>query len=352
MIVRTLKLRLTRKQEQILEQWLWNLTAVYNFGIKKIELNASDKIYFSEKTFQNLLANHGKKLGIPSHTIQGTLSQSYNAWQRCFRKQARKPHLKGQRNKFNSIPFPDPIKPPKDGKIGIPGLKKVRFIKQQLPDAEIKCGRIVKRASGWHLCLFLDTVHSFPVEETDKVVGIDPGFDTLLTLSNGIKIENPRELRKGAERLAQAQRGHRKQLTARLQERQANRRTDRNHKISRKLVEDYKTICYSNDDFKGMTGVFGKSVSEAGLGKLLEYITYKGSICGRTIIPVDSKKTTMTCSVCGALTGPTGLGGLKVRHWVCSACGADHDRDINSAVVVLNAGLGTSHERKAMQCVA
>ena len=352
MLVRILKLKLTRKQEKTLEQWLWHLTAVYNWGLKKIELNAKDKIYFSEKTFQNLLADHGKKIGIPSHTIQGTLLQVYNAWQRCFRKQAKKPHLKGQHNKFNSIAFPDPIKPPKGNKIGIPGLKKVRFIKQKLPDAEIKCGRIVKRASGWYLCLWLDTERSFPVKDTDEAVGIDPGFDTLLTLSDGTKIENPRELHKGAKRLAQAQRGHKKQLVARLQERQANRRQDRNHKVSRKLVENYKTICYSDDNFKGMASNFGKSVSEAGLGQLVKYITYKGSICGRQVIPVSSKYTTMTCSVCGALTGPTGLDGLKVRHWVCSACGADHDRDINSAVIVLNAGLGISHERKAIQCVA
>lgn len=52
----------------------------------------------------------------------------------------------------------------------------------------------------------------------------------------------------------------------------------------------------------------------------------------------------ITCSTCGALTGPAGLGGLAVRHWECSACGAYHDRDINSAMVVLNVGLGTSHE--------
>jgi putative transposase len=352
MIVRTLKLKLTHKQEQALEQWLWNLTGVYNWGIRKIELNAKNKIYFSEKTFQNLLADHGKKIDIPSHTIQGTLLQARDAWQRCFKKQAKQPKLKGQRNKLNSIPFPDPIKHPGDKKIGIPGIGKVRFHKQELPDAKIKRGRIVKRASGWHLCLWLDTTHEFAVKDTDKAVGIDPGFDTLLTLSDGTKIENPRELRKGAERLAQAQRGRNKKLTARLQEKQANRRRDRNHKISRKLVENYGTICYSDDNFKGMAKRFGKSVSEAGLGQLIKYTTYKGSVCGRMVISVNSKHTTMTCSSCGKLTGPTGLIGLKVRHWTCIACGANHDRDINSAVVVLNAGLGTSHERKVTQRVA
>jgi putative transposase len=133
MIVRTLKLKLTHRQEQALEQWLWNLTGVYNWGIRKIELNARDKIYFSEKTFQNLLADHGKKLGVPSHTIQGTLLQAHNAWQRCFRKQAKAPRLKGRRNKLNSIPFPDPIKHPDDKRLASPELARSGFINRNCP---------------------------------------------------------------------------------------------------------------------------------------------------------------------------------------------------------------------------
>ena len=207
------------------------------------------------------------------------------------------------------------------------------------PDQVPRCGK----ASGWYLCLWLDAEHKFPVKKTDKAVGIDPGFHTLLTLSDGTKIENPRELRKGAKRLAQAQRGNAKHLVARLLERQANRRNDRNHKISRWLVENYKTIYYSDDNFRGMARKFGKSVSEACIGNLIQMVNYKCRTGGREAIPIKSFKTTMTCSACGALTGPTGLGGLAVRHWGC-ACGAQHDRDKNSANVILNAGLGTSHE--------
>jgi putative transposase len=346
MIVRTLKLKLTKSQEVTLDGWLWNLTGVWNFAIRKIELDARDKVYHSQNYLRNLLSNHSSRLGIPSHTLQGMLSQAYLAWQRCFQKKAKKPRLKGNRNKLNSIPFPDPLRPPKDNRIAIPGLGKVRCYKQDLPEVRIKCGRIVKRASGWYFCLWIDTVHSFLVQDTDKAVGIDPGFDTLLTLSDGTKIENPRELRKGAARLAQSQREHDKKLTARLLDRQANRRRDRNHKISRKLVEENKTIYYSDDNFKGMARRFGKSVTEAGLNQLIAMMNYKGTASGREVIPVNSFRTTMTCSACGALSGPTGSSGLAVRNWECSACGAVHDRDINSAVTVLNTGLGISHERR------
>ena len=145
--------------------------------------------------------------------------------------------------------------------------------------------------------------------------------------------------------MAQAQRAHNKKLSARLQERQANRRNDRNHKISRKLVENYKTIFYSDDNFKGMAKIFGKSVSEAGLGDLIGKLDYKCRVGGRRLEGKNSKHSTMTCSACGALTGPIGLSGLEVRQWVCSACGSIWDRDYNSSLNILNAGLGISHER-------
>jgi len=349
MIVRTLKLKLTKKQETQLEQWLWNLTGLWNWAIKKIEHDAADKVYHSEYVFKGLLINHSERMEIPAHVMRGTLKQAHDAWQRCFKKKSGKPHLKGRRNKLSSIPFPDPLRLSKDNHISISGLGRVRYHKQDLPEGKIKCGRIIKKASGWYLCLWLDTDHVFPVKKTDKAVGIDPGFHTLLTLSDGTKIENPRELRKGEKRLAQAQRSQNKQLVARLQERQANRRNDRNHKISRWLIENYATICFSDDNFKAMARLLGKSVSEAALGNLISMLTYKCRTGGRQLVLVNSKNTTKTCSNCGALTGPTGLDGLKVRQWVCSVCGTEHDRDLNSSRVILNVGVGMTHERKAAQ---
>jgi putative transposase len=340
MVVRKLKLKLNKSQEKTLEEWLWCLTGVYNWAIRKIELDAKNKIYCTKFNFQNLLANHSKKVGVPSHVLQGTLTQAYMSWQRCFKKISKKPKFKSNRNKLNSIPFTDPIKPPKDGGIKLLGIGKLKYHKQELPEGRIKCGRIIKKSSGWYLCLWIDTVHTFPTKDTTQIVGIDPGFKTLLTLSDGIKIENPRELRKGEIRLAQAQRGKHKQLTARLQERQVNRRNDRNNKISRRLIENYKTIFYLKDSFKGLAKIHGKSVSEAGLGQLIEMINYKGRIGGREIVPIDFKKSTMTCSNCWSETGPTGLGGLVVRSWKCSVCGADHDRDINSAMIAYKIGSG------------
>lgn len=344
MVTRELKLNLTTRQKNILNVWLQQLTGVYNWAIRAIELNAKNKIYFSKFDFVNSLANSSKKLQVPSHTAQGILDQAYTTWQRCFKKVSRKPKLKSIRNKLNSIPFPDPIPSNriKERLIRLPRLGWVRFYKQDLPKAVIKRARIIRRASGWYVQLTLDTDHKFQVKNADCKVGIDTGFHHLATLSDGAKYDNPRNYHKAQKRLAQAQRGKRKKLTARLHERVKNRRKDYNHKVSRKIVEDYSEIYITDDNLKGQAKVFGKSIGDAGISQLRNFILYKGDVHGRKVELVDSKYTTMTCSNCSARTGPTGLFELVVRSWECSACGAQHDRDINAAKVILNSGLGYS----------
>jgi putative transposase len=343
MITSTIKLRLNKKQEIMLGAWLWILTGVYNWALRKIELNAQDKIYFSAFDFANLLSDHGKKMGIPSHTIQRMLSQAYTAWQRCFKKLGGKPKLKGQRNKLNSIPFPDPFHRPKENHIGIPGIGKIHYHKQELPEGKIKCGRIIKRASGWYLCLFINAEREAIVRTGNGQIGIDPGFKSLITLSTGEKIEHPRELEAIEKRLGQAQRGHDKQLASRLSERRANQVKDRNHKISLRLVKENVFIAFSADNHKGIAKKFGKSVSSSSHGQLQKMLSYKSRIGGTEYREINPKNSTRMCSACGELTGPTGLSQLSVRQWDC-ACGAHNDRDICSAVNALNAGLGASHE--------
>jgi putative transposase len=339
-----LKLRPCKAQEQIYDQWLYNLASVYNFAVRKIELNAKDKIYFSKNDFQNLLANHGEKLGIPSHTIQGVLCTVHDAWKRCFKKTAGKPKLKGMRNKMSSIPFPDPIKAPKGNRITLPGLGSVRFHKQEISEGKIKCGRLIKRASGWYLCLFIDAEPNPIKRLAFGAIGIDPGFSNLLTTSDGEVIEHPRELEAAAERLGQAQRGHNKQLAARIQERIANRKKDRNHKLTTKLVSENVLIVWSKDAIKGIAKRFGKSVNSSSHAQIRQMLSYKMPKSGGTFIEVASKYSTKTCNECGNPTGPTGLAGLSVRQWECNVCGAQHDRDINAAINTLAAAAGCAVE--------
>lgn len=346
MIQCQIKLRLTPRQERILNRWLYHLTPIWNWAVRRIERDAEMGIYHTSTRFRGLLNGHGQKIDLPQDAIYGTLWTAHTAWQRCFKRLAARPRLKSRRNRLNSIAFAHGTRLV-DSRVSVPKLGLVRFHKQDIPRGHIGQFRLIKRASGWHACLFIQAEPD-PVPRTcAKTIGIDPGFTHLLTLSTGEKIDHPRELESSAIRLAQAQRGRNRKLTARIQERIRNRRKDRNHKISRRLVSENIFIAFSKDHIRGVAKRFGKSVSSSGHYQLRSMLSYKASRTGDTIyVEPESKNSTMRCSNCGELTGPTGLSGLAVRQWTCSGCGSLHDRDINAAINALITGAGLALERE------
>ena len=174
MVTRDLKLKLTKKQEVEFNSYLWMLTGVYNWVIRTIELNAKNKIYPSKFELDNLISNHAKRIGIHSQVMQQTVKQAYTAWERCFKKIAKKPKLKGIRNKFKSFVFPQ-FKREKlaEKTIKLPSLGEVRYFKQNVPIGNIKQVRIVRRASGWYAQLVIEANHVFHVKETEAAIGID-----------------------------------------------------------------------------------------------------------------------------------------------------------------------------------
>lgn len=329
-----------------MSRWLWHLTGVYNWAVRKIELDAKGGVYHSAWSLQTLLQGHGRKMGIPALVLKETASDAHRAWRDCFSGLRGKPKRKGSRNRLNSFVFREGRYVRLSGRRleGLHGFgSTLRFHKQDIPEGKIKRLRVLRRSSGWYGVLTIDAEPK-PIAAGDGQVGIDPGFSSLLTLSTGEKIDRATELSAGALRLAQAQRGHRRRLTARLQERIGRQRKDRNHKLSRRLVSENRLIAWSRDNHSAVARKFGKSVASSAHYQLREMLRYKSRSGGSQFIEVTSRNSTRTCSACRALTGPTGLAGLKVRHWVCPTCGVEHDRDINAAINTLNAGLGISHE--------
>lgn len=338
-----LKLRLRPAQERMLNRWLWHLTGVYNWALRRIELQANDKLYPGYYDLSALVNGHSRKIGIPSNTLTMTIRTAHDAWRRCFKRWARRPRLKGNRNRLNSIPFRGEIARVGHNRIQLHGLGAVKFHEQDIPPGRMKSARIIRRASGWYLVLVIEGQPKAIPHVSDESVGIDPGFSALVTLSTGEKVEHPRELQRSAIRLGQAQRGGRAKLAARLLERQANQRKDRNHKLSRRLVSENAVIAWSKDNHRAIARSFGKSVTSAAHAELEVMLAAKSSFCGRRFVAVSSRNSTKLCGSCGSLSGPSGYAGLKVREWRC-ACGALHDRDVNAAVNTLTFALGMSDE--------
>ena len=82
-----------------------------------------------------------------------------------------------------------------------------------------------------------------------------------------------------------------------------------------------------------------KSVLDSGWSAFRTMLKYKCDHAAVGFDEVSESYSTQECYTCHARTGPKGLTDLTVRQWVCSGCGAQHDRDTNAAKNILARGL-------------
>jgi putative transposase len=93
---------------------------------------------------------------------------------------------------------------------------------------------------------------------------------------------------------------------------------------------------------RGMTAnhTLARAISDAGWYELRRQLEYKCTWYGRELLVVDRfYPSSKTCSACGQLTPRLPL---SIRTWTCTACGAEHDRDLNAARNILAAGLAVA----------
>jgi IS605 OrfB family transposase len=210
------------------------------------------------------------------------------------------------------------------------------FEPERLEGVKWKQGCFAQDAVGdWWLCLPIEVRVDESVAPLEKV-GIDLGLKEVAVTSDDARCEKGRFYRGIEQKIAQAQRrGHRRQAK-RLHRRAANRRKDALHKFSRQIVGQYQKIVVGDVSSPHLAKTrMAKSVLDAGWGMLRGYLQYKGQQAGRTVQVVSERNTSRTCSSCGSLSGPQGVNGLRVRHWMCCHCGEWHDRDVNAARNIL-----------------
>jgi putative transposase len=116
-----------------------------------------------------------------------------------------------------------------------------------------------------------------PAPATTNAVGIDAGITSLLTLSTGEKVANPKHERRDRARLAKAQRelsrkakgsANREQArrkVARVHARIADRRRDFLHKLSTRLVRQNQTVVIEDLTVRNLlkNGKLARAISDA-----------------------------------------------------------------------------------------
>jgi len=208
-------------------------------------------------------------------------------------------------------------------------------------------------AGRWHVSILCDDAVDALPPSVDagtgelRAVGIDVGITSLLTLSTGEKVTNPRFERADRARFAKAQRNlarkekgscnreRARAKVARVHARIADRRRDHLHKLTTRLVRENLAV-------RNMLGnhTLARAISDASWSELRSMLQYKADWYGRELIVVDRwYPSSKTCSACGHVASKMAL---DVREWTCDRCTALHDRDVNAAVNILAAGLAVN----------
>jgi putative transposase len=294
---------------------------------------------------------------VSSVPLQQALRHLQGAFVNFWEKRARYPRFKSRKRSRASAEYTRSAFRWRSGQLTLAKMTEPLDIRwsRPLPDgAEPSTVTVSRDAAGrWFVSLLVEEAIK-PLPAVNAAVGIDAGITSLVTISTGEKITNPRHERADRVRLAlyqrrlsrkvkgSANRAKARVKAARVHARIADRRRDNLHKLTTRLVRENQTVVIEDLSVRNMLGnhSLARAISGAAWSDLRGMLEYKADWYGRDLIVIDRwYPSSKTCSACGHVAASMPL---NVREWDCERCGARHDRDVNAARNILAAGLAVS----------
>ena len=289
---------------------------------------------------------------VSSVPLQQALRCLQTAFTNFFEGRTKYPHFK-KKSHGGSALFADTAFSLKNGEIFIAKCKAALPIQwsRALPkNADPSSIAVKLTPSGkWFVSILCDArILSLP--KVDSLVGLDMGITTLLTVSNGEKVSNPKSLRKVQQKLKRLQkdlcrkvkgsnnRDKARLKVARLHERVSNIRRDHLNKVTTQMIQENQLIAVETLNVKGMmkNHTLAQAIGDASFAELVRQLEYKANWYGRTLVKIDQWfPSSKRCSSCGHIVKKLPL---NIRVWECPDCGASHDRDVNAALNILAVG--------------
>lgn len=293
---------------------------------------------------------------VSSVPLQQALRHLQTAFGNFFAKRAKYPRYKSRKKSRASAEYTRSAFKWRDGELTLAKMHEPLDIRwsRPLPEgAEPTTVTVSRDAAGrWFVSLLCEDTIA-PVPATGSAVGLDAGITSLVTLSTGEKVTNPKHERRDRARLAEAQRElsrkakgsanreKARRKVARVHARIADRRRDFLHKLSTRLVRENQTVVIEDLTVRNLlnNGRLARAISDAAWTELRSMLEYKCAWYGRELVVIDRWfPSSKLCGTCGTVAAKMPL---NVREWTCG-CGAVHDRDVNAARNTLAAGLAVS----------
>lgn len=292
---------------------------------------------------------------VDSTALQTTLRHLDIAFKSFFKKQNGYPKFKSKRNIIQSYTskFTNNNIRIENKYIKLPKLGNVKFKQSKEVKGRIISATIKRTASNkYYVSLLVEETKPVAFNKTNSQVGIDLGLKEFLVLSNGETVPNIRTYQSLECKLAKLQRSlsrkekgssnyyKNKIKIARIHEKIANIRLDHLHKVTTTLVKNHDFIAVENLSVNSMlkNKYLSKSISDASFSKFVELLSYKVDWYDKTLIKIGKFfPSSQLCSSCGYKN--TKVKNLSIRKWICPKCQANHDRDLNASINILNEGL-------------
>jgi len=290
---------------------------------------------------------------VSSVPLQQGLRHLQAAFSNFFAGRAQYPNFKKKRN-GGSAEFTKSAFKWKDGKVFLakcPEPLNIRWSRELPEGVEPSTVTVRLNPSGqWYVSLRFEDSRDLTLEPAQQSVGLDAGISSLITLSTGEKVANPKHLsrhykrlRKAQKSLSRKQKGSRnrdkaRRKVAKIHQHISNSRKDHLHKLTTRLIRENQTIAVESLAVKNMVRNrrLAQSISDAGWGELVRQLEYKAQWYGRTLVKIDRWfPSSKCCGHCGHVVERLPL---NVREWDCPNCGTHHDRDINAAKNILAVG--------------
>lgn len=349
-----IKIYPNNSQSILIEKHFGCCRFIYNWALnKKIEHYKNTKkslsIYQIQKEITLLKQERETEWlkEIDSQSLQQTTFDLDSAFSMFFKKIGKFPKFKSKKNPKKSYRIPGRFEIDNEKRtIKIPKLGWISFkdkfdFKKEYDYRQITISKTSSR--NYMVSVLYDNKKKEIIPKKvkpERTLGIDVGIKTLATLSNGIKIENPKFYQQYQDEVGKSQVIFSRKITgsnnyfkqekliAKKYEKTSNCLKDYLHKLSNKLVEnqDYDSFAMEHLDIKAMDA---KHVNQVGWNMLKNMMVYKCKENGKNLLTIGKyDPSSKKCSKCGYIKEDLKL---SDRQWKCPICQEEHDRDINAA---------------------